>query len=133
MIDPEHSLLPFLQRCPLTQISLSACYGPGKIETPQNLALKKLIGGQFVETPLYCSCQMASRLPNQGYYVGRKRCRRLMGGMGLRADDQSVGLTVWNPLAAELLSGALPRMPVGPDSRKARGRTGPLFRDVERH
>lgn len=49
--------------------------------------------------------------------------------MGLRADDQSVGLTVWNPLAAELLSGALPRMPVAPDSWEARGCTvSPIYK-----
>ncbi|APX25914.1 MAG: aldo/keto reductase [Rhodobacteraceae bacterium] len=47
--------------------------------------------------------------------------------------DQGVGVTVWSPLAAGLLSGKHTRdTPVAPDSRQARGWTEPPIRDQER-
>lgn len=47
--------------------------------------------------------------------------------------DQGVGVTVWSPLAAGLLSGKHTRdTPVAPDSRQARGWTEPPIRDRER-
>lgn len=85
MIAPRHPVLPITGQCALIGGSRSAWYGPGKSESPLNLALRKLIGAQFMETPFYGSRQMARQLRNQGCCVGRKRIRRLMAGMGLRA------------------------------------------------
>ena len=57
----------------------------------------KLIDAQFMETPFYGSRQMARHLRNQGYCVGRKRGRRLMARMGLRAVCQHPRTTVPHP------------------------------------
>jgi putative transposase len=51
----------------------------------ENLDLMRLIDQQYLERPFYGSRRMAVWLRNQGYGVNRKRVRRLMGIMGLRA------------------------------------------------
>ena len=85
MIEPKHPVLSITRQCTLIGISRSAWYGPGRTETPLNLALMKLIDAQFMETPFYGSRQMARHLRNQGYCVGRKRIRRLMAKIGVQA------------------------------------------------
>ena len=45
----------------------------------------RLIDQQYLDRPFYGSRRMAVWLRNQGYDVNRKRVRRLMGIMGLRA------------------------------------------------
>ncbi len=45
----------------------------------------QLIDEQFLETPYYGARQMARYLRRQGYWVNRKRVRRLMQKMGLMA------------------------------------------------
>jgi putative transposase len=51
----------------------------------ENLELMKLIDQQYLERPFYGSRRMTAWLRNQGYRVNRKRVRRLMGIMGLKA------------------------------------------------
>jgi putative transposase len=51
----------------------------------ENLELMKLIDQQYLERPFYGSRRMTVWLRNQGYGVNRKRVRRLMEIMGLRA------------------------------------------------
>ena len=97
MIEPKHPVLSITRQCALIGISRSAWYGPGRTETPLNLALMKLIDALFMETPFYGSRQMARHLRNQGYCVGRKRIRRLMARMGLRAVYQQPRTTVPHP------------------------------------
>jgi putative transposase len=97
MIDPRHPSLPVKRQCTLIGISRSSWYGPASSEGPLNLALMKLIDAQFMETPFYGSRQMARHLRNQGYCVSRKRVRRLMVKMGLRAVYQMPRTTVPHP------------------------------------
>lgn len=97
MIDPRHPSLPVKRQCALIGISRSSWYGPASSETPLNLALMKLIDAQFMETPFYGSRQMARHLRNQGYCVSRKRVRRLMAKIGLRAVYQMPRTTVPHP------------------------------------
>lgn len=97
MINPGRSALSITRQCALIGISRSAWYGPSRTETPLNLALMKLIDAQFMETPFYGSRQMARHLRKQGYCVGRKRIRRLMAMMGLRAVYQKPKTTVPHP------------------------------------
>ena len=97
MIEPRHPSLPVKRQCALIGISRSSWYGPASSETPLNLALMKLIDAQFMETPFYGSRQMARHLRNQGYCVSRKRVRRLMAKMGLRAVYQMPRTTVPHP------------------------------------
>jgi putative transposase len=49
------------------------------------LTLMKLIDCQYLETPFYGSRKMTEELRRAGYQVNRKRTRRLMQIMGLRA------------------------------------------------
>jgi putative transposase len=53
-----------------------------------------VIDVRFMETPRgHGSRQMARHLRRQGYTVGRKRIRRLMGRMGLSAVSQQPRVT----------------------------------------
>ncbi len=97
MIEPRHPVLSITRQCALIGVSRSAWHGPGKSESPLNLAPMKLIDAQFMETPFYGSRQMARHLRNQGYCAGRKRIRRLMARMGLRAVHQRPRTTVPHP------------------------------------
>lgn len=97
MIEPQHPRLSVVRQCALVGISRSAFYDPRNGESPLNLTLMKLIDVQFMETPWYGSRQMARHLRRQGYAVGRKRIRRLMGRMGLSAVYQRPRTTVPHP------------------------------------
>lgn len=97
MIDPRHVVLSITRQCALIGISRSAWYEPGRTETQLNLTLMKIIDAQFMETQFYGSRQMARHLRKQGYCVGRKRVRRLMARMGLRAVYQKPKTTVPHP------------------------------------
>lgn len=57
----------------------------------------KLIDAQFTETSFYGSRQMAKHLRKQGYCVERKRVRRLLAWMGLRAVYKKPKTTVPHP------------------------------------
>jgi putative transposase len=59
-------------------------YKPAEI-SEEDIALMKLIDRQYLATPFYGARRMAVWLKNQGYKVNRKRVRRLMQVMGLRA------------------------------------------------
>ena len=97
MIEPGHPSLPVARRCALVGIIRSAWYSPRRGESALNLTLMKLIDARFLETPFYGSRQMARHLCNQGYCVGRKRVRRLMAKMGLRAVYQRPRTSVPHP------------------------------------
>ena len=97
MIDPEHPRLSVVRQCELVSISRSGFYYQPAGETPLNLALMRLIDGQFLETPWYGSRQMARHLRREGYTVGRKRVRRLMAKMGLEPIYQRPRTTVPHP------------------------------------
>ena len=73
MIEPRRPVLAVSRQCALVGISRSAFYGPGKGESPLNLALMRLIDAQFLETPGHGSRQMARHLRREGHGVGRKR------------------------------------------------------------
>jgi putative transposase len=72
-------------------------YGQVIDETPQNLALMRLIDEQFLQTPWYGNRQMARHLRWLGLEVGRKRVKRLMRKMGLEAVYQRAKTTVAHP------------------------------------
>ena len=66
-------------------IARSSFYYGGTGESPLNLRLMRSIDAQFLETPFYGSRQMQRWLRRQGDTVSRKRVRRLLRVMGLRA------------------------------------------------
>jgi len=97
MIDSIHRELSITRQCRLVSISRSTYYYEGCGESELNLELMRRIDEQFLETPFYGSRQMKRWLVREGYSVSRKRVRRLMHKMGLRAVYQQPRTTVPHP------------------------------------
>jgi putative transposase len=85
MIDAHHSTLSILRQCELLGISRSTYYYEPAGESPENLALMRLIDGQHLRYPFFGRRQMTDWLRLQGYQVNEKRVRRLMSKIGLEA------------------------------------------------
>jgi putative transposase len=83
MIDPDHKRLSIVRQCELVSISRASFYRPPAIESPENLALMRLIDEAFLEYPFYGARQMVRHLRRLGWCIGRKRVRRLMRKIGL--------------------------------------------------
>jgi len=69
----------------LLDISRSGLYYQPKVISEEDLALMKLIDRQYLATPFYGARKIAAWLKSQGHRVNRKRVRRLMQLMGLKA------------------------------------------------
>jgi putative transposase len=69
----------------LLGISRSGLYYRSVEVSGEDLALMKMIDRQYLATPFYGARRLAAWLRNQGYRVNRKRVRRLMQVMGLKA------------------------------------------------
>lgn len=82
---PEHPGLSITKQCDLLEISRSSWYYEALGESAMNLDLMQRIDKQFLETPYFGARQMARYLRRQGYWVNRKRVKRLMQKMGLMA------------------------------------------------
>ncbi len=85
MIDHQHPLLSIVRQCRLLGISRSGMYYQPKGISDEDLALMKLIDRQYLDTPFYGARKIAAWLKSQGQWVNRKRVRRLMRVMGLKA------------------------------------------------
>ena len=85
MVEQKHPRLSISRQCMLLDISRSSWYHGALGESSENLTLMRLIDEQFLETPYYGARQMARYLRRRGYWVNRKRVRRLMQNMGLSA------------------------------------------------
>ncbi len=85
MVDRQHPSLSVVRQCALLGISRSSVYYQPVQASQENLVLMKLIDQQYLERPFYGSRRMTAWLRSQGYRVNRKRVRRLLGIMGLRA------------------------------------------------
>ena len=66
-------------------ISRSGLYYQPKGISGEDLTLMKLIDRQYLATPFYGARKIAAWLKSQKYSVNRKRVRRLMRVMGLKA------------------------------------------------
>ena len=84
-MDRQHPSLSVLRQCTLLSISRSSVYYQPVKTSQENLKLMKLIDQHYLDRPFYGSRRMTAWLRNQSYDVNRKRVRRLMGIMGLRA------------------------------------------------
>jgi len=69
----------------LLDISRSGLYYQPKGIPEEDLTLMKMIDRQYLATPFYGARKIAAWLKSQGYRVNRKRIRRLMRIMGLKA------------------------------------------------
>ena len=85
MVDRRHPSLSIVRRYKLLGISRSGLYYQPKGISEEDLTLMKLIDGQYLVTPFYGARKFAVWLKSQSYSVNRKRVRRLMRLMGLKA------------------------------------------------
>ena len=85
LVDTDHPKLSKSRQCRLFCISRGGLYYRPKGESDYNLELMRQIDEQYLKTPWYGSRQMVRYLKRLGFSVGRKRIRRLMRQMGLRA------------------------------------------------
>jgi len=85
VVDHRHPSLSITDQCRLLGISRSGLYYQPKGISEKDLTLMKLIDRQYLATPFYGSRKIAAWLQSQHYNVNRKRVRRLMRIMGLRA------------------------------------------------
>ena len=79
------SPLPVARRCQLLDISRSGYYYQPKGISDEEDELMKLIDRHYLEAPFYGARKIAACLRSQGHVVNRKRVRRLMNLMGLKA------------------------------------------------
>jgi len=85
VVDRRHPSLSVVRQCKLLDISRSGLYYQSAGISEEDLTLMKLIDRQYLATPFYGARRIAAWLKNQGYRVNRKRVRRLMQVMGLKA------------------------------------------------
>ena len=85
MTDRAHLQLSLVRQCELLGISRSGLYYRPAPESEEDLHLMRLMDEQYLKTPFYGSRQMRRHLVRLGHPVNRKRVRRLMALMGLRA------------------------------------------------
>ena len=85
MVDRSHPSLSIACQCQLLGISRSGLYYQPKGISEGDLTLMKLIDRQYLATPFYGARKIAAWLKSQNYGVNRKRVRRLMRMMGLKA------------------------------------------------
>lgn len=85
MVDSNHPNLSIRRQCELLGVSRSSYYHEPAGESPENLALMRVIDEQHLRYPFFGRRQMTRWLDLQGYKVNEKRVRRLMSLMGLEA------------------------------------------------
>jgi len=85
MVNRQHPSLSIVRQCRLLDISRSGLYYQPKGISEEDLTLMKLIDRQYLATPFYGARKIAAWLKSQGQWVNRKRVRRLMRVMGLKA------------------------------------------------
>jgi putative transposase len=84
-VDRQYPSLSVKRQCQLLGISRSGLYYKPLGMAEKDLTLMKLIDRQYLATPFYGARKIAAWLKSQGYIANRKRVRRLMHIMGLRA------------------------------------------------
>ena len=84
MARRQHPSLSVVRQCRLLGISRSGLYYQPKGVSEEDLGLMELIDRQYL-APFYGSRKVVAWLKSQGKWVNRKRIRRLMRMMGLKA------------------------------------------------
>ncbi len=83
MIEPGHPSLSVRRQCELLGLARSGLYYESRGESPENLALMRLIDEAYTRWPFYGVRRMTAWLRRVGHAVNPKRIRRLMRLMGL--------------------------------------------------
>jgi len=92
LVDRRHPSLSVLRQCQLLDISRSGLYYQPVGISQEDLTLMKMIDRQYLVTPFYGARKMAAWLKSQGHKINRKRVRRLMQIMGIKAIYRHPGL-----------------------------------------
>jgi len=85
VVDRRHPSLSIVRQCKLLDISRSGLYYQPVGISEEDLTFMKLIDRHYLSTPFYGARKIAAWLKSQGQRVNRKRVRRLMQLMGLKA------------------------------------------------
>ena len=85
MIEVEHPVLSVRRQCDLLALARSGLYYEPHGESPENLALMRLLDEAYTAWPFYGVRKMTAHLAREGQAVNVKRVRRLMRLMGLEA------------------------------------------------
>ena len=85
VVERRHPSLSIVRQCRLLDISRSGLYYQPVGISEEDLTLMKLIDRQYLATPFYGARKIAACLKGHGHLVNRKRVRRLMRLMGLKA------------------------------------------------
>jgi len=85
VIDRRRPSLSVVRQCKLLDISRSGLYYQPVGVSDEDLNLMKLIDHQYMATPFYGARKIAAWLKSERHNVNRKRVRRLMQLMGLKA------------------------------------------------
>jgi putative transposase len=82
MIDKEDSSLSIVRQCRILQVHRSGLYYRPCSESEENMAIMRLLDEQYFRTPFYGVRKLTVWLKGLGYYINRKRVKRLMDLMG---------------------------------------------------
>ncbi len=85
LIDREHPQLSVRRQCELLRVNRNRLEDRDRDLEDEELRLRRRIDEIFLEHPVYGSRQMTRALRKEHFSVGRKRVRRAMRVMGLRA------------------------------------------------
>ncbi len=97
LIETEVEGLAITRQCELLGLARSSLYRKPCGESPENLALMRLIDTQYLKTPMYGVPRMTAQLRRDGWTVNPKRVRRLMRLMNLEAIYPKPRLSARNP------------------------------------
>lgn len=85
LLDREHPILSIRSQCSLLGLARSGVYRPARIANDDELAIMRRLDELFLAWPFFGSRRMTAMLRADGWIINRKRVRRLMRVMGLRA------------------------------------------------
>ena len=85
LLDHDHPMLSVRRQCRLLGLARSGVYRPARIANGDALALMRRLDELFLSWPFFGSRRMTAMLRVEGWVINRKRVRRLMRMMGLRA------------------------------------------------
>jgi putative transposase len=85
LVEAGHEQLSIVRQCELLGLNRASYYYLPGTESPENLAIMRLLDEQYLKTPFYGVRRMLAYIQTQGYLVNIKRIRRLLRLMGLEA------------------------------------------------
>ncbi|MDO8531830.1 MAG: IS3 family transposase [Dehalococcoidia bacterium] len=99
LVERSHRRLSVVRQCRLVGISRSSFYYQRKPTSPGDLELMAAMDRQYLETLYFGSRRMLAWFQARGHCIGRKRIRRLMRVMRLKAIYQRPRTSPGSPAA----------------------------------